>query len=169
YIIMRGMLFFDTSSIPSGSNIINAVLSIKIESDYSEEDFDITIRNGQPTYPHFPLEVGDYLYSHYSGDGGSTNTYGLATDVYTDIKLNSTGCAWIEMGDSALTKLALISSRDISESPPEDPNFDEYVAVNSGDAETYKPKLTILYSLPADINVIPLLPNIGHSQVYWFW
>lgn len=153
YIVYRGFVFFDTSSIPAGSHIINAVLSIKISNNASSQDFDIVIRNGQPTYPHSPLVEGDYLHSHYSGDGGSVSSYYISTDVYTDITLNATGRNWIQMGESALTKLALISSRDISETTPADPIPTEYIVINSADSSTYKPRLTILYEPPTTISV----------------
>lgn len=124
YFIYRGFFFFDTSAIPDGATIVTATLYLYGQADHSTTDFDLVIRNGQPTYPHDPLAVGDYLYSHYAGDGGSFNTSGFSVAGYNAITLNATGLGWIS--DTGTTKLAVISSRDIASIAP---TGDEYVTV----------------------------------------
>jgi len=115
WVLYRGFLFFDTSSLPDNAVITEATLSIyyKDKSIDTGYDFDIIIQSGQPTYPHDPLETGDYLYSHYSGDGGSINSSTLTSSQYYDITLNSTGRGWINK--TGTTKLCLRSSKDIDE------------------------------------------------------
>lgn len=154
YLIHRSFIQFDTSSIPSNSNIIYAKLRLGFQNVHNDNNFDIVIRNGMPTYPHSPVEVGDYLYSHYSGDGGSVNSYGLATDDYTDIILNTTGHSWIQTGDSAVTKFALISSRDISEAvPAANGDTNEFVSCYTSNNATFRPTLIVLYDPPTAISV----------------
>ena len=74
YYIYRGFVFFNTSALPSNAYLDNATLSLYKKDDYSTTDFDITIQNGQPTYPHNPMQTGDYAKGHYSGNGGTLNT-----------------------------------------------------------------------------------------------
>ncbi len=64
YYIYRGFVFFNTSALPSNAYLDNATLSLYKKDDYSTTDFDITIQNGQPTYPHNPLQTGDYAKGH---------------------------------------------------------------------------------------------------------
>ena len=126
YEIGRGYLFFDTSTIPDDATITSATLSIWINTDFSEQDFDITIQNGQPIYPHDPLVIEDYYYSNYSGSGGSQNTSNFILGEYSSITLNETGISWINK--TGTTKLCLRSSRDIDSTSPV-PDRKEYITV----------------------------------------
>ena len=74
YDIYRSFVLFNTSSLPTNAYLDNATLSLYKKDDYSTTDFTITIQNGQPTYPHNPLQTGDYAKSHYSGNGGGLST-----------------------------------------------------------------------------------------------
>jgi len=132
----RGFVGWDTSGLNDAVLITDAFLTLKAGSDYSTTDFDIVIRNGQPTYPHDTVEVGDYDISHYSGNGGSINT----SEGYLVISLNSIGISWINK--SGITKFVLMSSRDISETPP---TGQEYVTYNTGTLT-----LTVTYYLPTE-------------------
>ncbi len=138
YNVYRSFVFFNTSALPSNAYLDNATLSIYKRDDYSTTDFAITIQNGQPTYPHDPLQSGDYNKSCYSGNGGSLNTASL-TSGYNAISLNN--LAWINK--TGITKLCLRSSRDISGTAP---TGNEYVNVYSRDfIFSYPPKLVINY------------------------
>lgn len=144
--IYRGFLFFDTSTIPSNATITSATLSLYGKADISSTDFDVTIQNGQPTYPHDALAAGDYLYSQYSGNGGTFDTAGFSSSGYNDITLSTTGLTWIQTGAGAETKLALLSSRDISATAP---SGDEYVYFWSNEKGAgYQPKLVVNYTTP---------------------
>jgi hypothetical protein len=142
YRIYRGFVLFNTSSLPSNAVIDNAKLSLYKKDDYSTTDFAITIQNGQPVYPHNPLQTGDYVKSHYSGNGGSLNTM-YFVNGRNDFGL--TNLSWINR--TGITKLCLRSSRDISGTTP---TGSEYVNVYSADTmdshgESYKPRLIITY------------------------
>jgi hypothetical protein len=152
YNVYRGFVFFNTSTLPSNAYLDNATLSIYKRDDYSTTDFAITIQNGQPTYPHDPLQSGDYNKNCYSGNGGSLNTASL-TSGYNAIPLNN--LTWINT--TGMTKFCLRSSRDISGTAP---TGNEYVNVYSRDfIFSYPPKLVIYYRNQSKIK------NTGETDV----
>ncbi len=152
YNVYRSFVFFNTSTLPSNAYLDNATLSIYKRDDYSTTDFAITIQNGQPTYPHDPLQSGDYNKSCYLGNGGSLNTASL-TSGYNAIPLNN--LTWIN--PTGMTKLCLRSSRDISGTAP---TGNEYVNVYSRDfIFSYPPKLVIYYRNQSKIK------NTGETDV----
>jgi len=107
--------------------------------------FDVVVQQGMPTYPHEPIEVGDYNETNYSGDGGSINSADLSADVYADIAITELG--WIQKGDGAVTKLCLRSSRDISVIATND-KHEDVDPYGSGYGEGYGPKLVVGYTIP---------------------
>jgi hypothetical protein len=139
YYIYRGFVLFNTSTIPTNAYIDNATLSLYKKDDYSTTDFSITIQNGQPTYPHNPLQTGDYAKGYYSGNGGSLNTINF---VNGRNNITLTNHSWLNT--TGITKLCLRSSRDISETTP---SGSEYVNVYSSNTPSgdYVPKLIIAY------------------------
>jgi parallel beta-helix repeat protein len=139
YNIYRSFVLFNTSSLPSNAYLDSAILSLYKKDDYSTTDFQLTIQNGQPTYPHNPLQTGDYGKSHYSGNGGSLNT---ANFVNGRNNITLTSLNWINK--TGTTKLCLRSSRDINGTTP---TGSEYINVYSANAPTYNyvPKLIITY------------------------
>jgi len=142
--IWRGFVFFDTSSIPTGANITNATLGLRGNLDSSTTNFSIVVQNGtSPTYPHNPLEAGDYNYIYYSGDGGNFNTSGFNATAYNNITLNTTGIGWIQRGVGAETRLCLRSSRDIASIEPTGNEFVRFWAAEKGSG--FYPQLVITY------------------------
>ena len=151
HMIYRSFLFFDTSVIPQNATIINAYLKGVWSPDLSqiETEFDIIIQDGQPTYPHNPLILGDYSKNHYSNNGGSINTQTLKDtlpNVDFSITLNSNGKAWINKG--GITKLCLRSSRDIAGlgwNVPEERHYEAILIWATEKGEGFKPNLEITY------------------------
>jgi len=140
YYVYRGYLFFNTTALPQNAYIDNATLSLYKYLDSSTTDFEITVQNGQPTYPHNPLQTTDYNKNLYSGNGGSKNTSSLGTG-YNAIYLNSDGKSW--MNRTGWTKLCLRSNRDINGYTP---TGNEHVYVYSSEQGLgYQPKLVITY------------------------
>jgi hypothetical protein len=163
YTIYRGMLLFNTTTLPQNANITNVILSLYKYSDTSAQDFTITVQNGQPTYPHDPLQTGDYDKSHYNGNGGGLNTTSF-TDGKNDITL--TNYSWIKKASE--TKLCLRSSRDITGSTP---TANQYVTIYSGNAASqYIPKLTITYRNHSKLNNTGTTTIKGylHIQVQYY-
>jgi len=151
YYIYRGFLFFDTSELPANAIIKNATLSLYKKDDYSATDFTITVQNGQPTYPHDPLEKEDYDQKYYSGNGGGLNTTNF-TNGRNNLTL--TNFSWITIGD--LTKLCLRSSRDINGNTP---TGNEYVTVYASEQEGCQPMLVIIFSNQSKIK------NTGSTDI----
>jgi len=114
YGIGRWYIYIDTSSIPDTATITSASLSIEASSiAYLDKDFNLTLQNGQPTFPHNPLVKADFERDYYSGDGGSINTTTI-TQLFTpyNISLTPAGLSWINK--EGYTKFVLRSSRDIN-------------------------------------------------------
>ncbi len=139
YYVYRGFVLFNTTSLPSNAYLDNAILSLYKKDDYSTTDFYLTIQNGQPTYPHNPLQIGDYAKGYYSGNGGSLNTVNFMNGRNN---ISLTEFDWIN--EAGITKFCLRSSRDISSTAP---TGNEYVNVYSANAPSsgYVPKLIITY------------------------
>ena len=114
--VIRGVVLFDTSAIPDDATITSAVLHLVGTADNSAVDFDVVIRNGMPARPSDPLVVADFDYTFYTGDGGSINTVAWNAAGDNPITLNADGLSWINL--TGTTKFALVSSRDISATPP---------------------------------------------------
>jgi len=145
YSINKVFTFFDTSTIPSYANITSANLSLYLMTDASTQDFNVTIQNGQPTYPHIPLIGSDFYYIRYSGNGGSRNTSSLVPTSYWNITLNADGLSWINT--EGTTKLCLRNNREIDDVPP---TTNERVVFYSREkGEAYAPKLYVTYEVGA--------------------
>jgi len=159
YYIYRGFVLFNTSSLPSNAYLDSAILSLYKKDDYSSTDFLLTIQNGQPTYPHNPLQASDYGKSHYSGNGGSLNT---ANFVNGRNNITLTNLNWINRNGT--TKLCLRSSRDINGTAP---TGNEYVNVYSANAPLvgYVPKLIITYRNQSKIKNTGFMDIKGYLQI----
>jgi hypothetical protein len=116
--IKRVFFYFDTSTLPDGT-ITSAKLRLWCNEKDPSDAFDVVVQNGQPTYPHDPLVVGDLDKTHYSGDCGSLGSADWTQGAYNEISLNADGIAWINR--SGTTKFILRSSRDIAATSPADP------------------------------------------------
>jgi len=153
--ISRGFMFFDTSAIPDNMIIKDAALAISgVLSPHLAQHFNIVIQNGQPDYPHIPLEPSDYNRTKYDGNGSSINTEDFSQNNYNYIHLNSDGKTWINK--QGVTKLCLRSDRDINGIPPvrlngvlRPPQISLSNTINVAMYEgNLPPKLTIIYGNP---------------------
>ena len=151
HFIYRYFIFFDTSSIPVGAIITNAILYLRRAPDDEgmsgfDTPFNIVIQDGQPTYPHSPLELADYNRSYYKNNGGSINAEDISPDIYTGINLNSNGIAWINKG--GITKFCLRNSREIAGigyTGVLEYYFERIGICTFKKGAGYQPKLTITY------------------------
>jgi len=145
YDVSRVFVYFDTSGLPDSATITAAVLDLYGSSDYSDTNFLMTVQSGMATYPHDPLELGDYSDGNYAGDGGSQTTVGFTTAGYNSITLDATGRGWINK--TGTTKLAIRSDQDIAYSAP---SGDEFVYVQTYEKGVgFRPRLTVTYTAVA--------------------
>jgi len=159
YQINRGCLFFDTSHIPASAVIVSAKLRLYQYLDISTNDFDIVVQNGQPIYPSKPIQVSDYSYLLYSGDGGSFNTSGFTDSGNPfDINLSVTGLSWINR--SGFTKFMLRSNKDINGNAPIGKEYSSFYSYEQG--APYIPKLTVTYTLTPSTHLVGNL-HLGHG------
>ena len=133
--ISRGALYFDTSGIPEGANITEAILRVNLRD---ASTVSMTIQNGQPTYPSNPAVVTDYLFSLYSGNGGQLPISGLG---FRNIALTEDGISWINIGGE--TKLLLRADTDISSTSPVLSSEENQIR---NDSSYYAAKLIITYT-----------------------
>ena len=140
----KSYFYFDTTTIPDGATINSAILKLYCKIDDSNTDFDVIITNGQPTYPHDPLQLGDYNYTYYSGNGGSINTSELSAPGWFEIDMNATGRGWINK--EGTTKLMLLTSFDYNNDDSH-PEVNSLVTYTNDASAYYRPKLSISYSV----------------------
>ena len=146
YVIYRSGLIFDTSGIPSTAVVSAAKLQMYVQTllNVGGGTHNVRITNGQPTYPHDPIVVGDYDMTNYAGGGGDHDFRLDGTGAYIDWPLNATGISWLNLGGS--TKFFLRNvERDINDSAP---GNDQKVYFTDGTAGK-EPKLEITYTLSA--------------------
>ncbi len=147
YYVYRSAIYFDSSSIPSFATITTAKL--RLYSKYvrtTGNDYYVTVQNGQPTYPHDPVQNADFDKTFYgTATGGSKLASTFADDTYGELNLDATGIGWINKGSA--TKFILRSNRDIAGTAPVG---DEYIEFNSTDSGN-PPQLVVTYSTGASV------------------
>jgi len=93
--VYRSVFYFDTSAIPDSATITSANISLYGQDDRSTYDFNISITNGQSTYPHDPLATGDYNKANYTGLGNAGfNTSGYSITGYNNISFAKSIFKW---------------------------------------------------------------------------
>jgi len=115
----RAFVYFDTTSIPDYATINNATLSLRVKTLYfpPAKNWNLSIQNGQPTYPHEPMDTDyDFYHAYYSGDGGNISTSEMSAEAYFNITLTTTALDWIDVDGT--TKLCLRSDADINNTAP---------------------------------------------------
>jgi hypothetical protein len=105
--------------------------------------FDLVVQNGQPTYPHDPIVVGDYSKAHYADNGGQIASGTVTPYAWNSFDLNATGLTWIQTGAGNKTKLIFRTSHDIAGTGPTSDNQFERVILSK---TAYKMYLEIGWS-----------------------
>jgi len=143
YKVSRGAVYFVTSMIPDNATLLNATLSLYVEANLNTTTFNITIQTGNNTYPSEPLELADFNYAFYSGNGGTRNISTIIEFQYWNITLSSEGLSWINL--ASITKFWLVSSKDIANIAPTDAEEVQFAAAEKGSALV--PKLYVTYEI----------------------
>jgi hypothetical protein len=120
YELTRGYLIFETGDIIAAGKTITAaeLWFYPTTASHVDATWSIVIQDGQPTYPHDPIEAGDWDQSQYSGNGGSIACDDITTYSWNKIDLNATGLTWVQKGAGNKTKLCLRTDLDIAGTPP---------------------------------------------------
>jgi len=152
YMIYRAALYFNTSSIPDNVVVVNWTVSLYITYDGSSQDFELRFQNGMPTYPHDPLEAGDYYRGHYSSQvsQGRLDTSSITVNAYNNFTWDDARTSWINK--TGFTKLFMRSKRDFQGVTP---STSEYIRFHNA---TYHPaKLYVKYK------EVPQPSNVGYE------
>lgn len=143
YLIYRSPMIFDTSTIPSGSTVSSAVMSITPSGTTRSGDGSsatIVSFTGSAT----TLANADYDVAKWgTTSGGAALLSTLTSGAYRDITLNATGIGYLTLGGSS--KLGLRDSGDIASTVPGGINA-RLSAQGTGGAAP--PKLVITYTAP---------------------
>jgi hypothetical protein len=153
YMITRSFLYFNTASL-SGFVITATDLKLYISSKSASAAWTLQVQSGMPTYPHDPIVYGDYVFSHYAGNGGQLASGSMSTGAYNTITLNATGYGWINT--SGYTKYCLRElNHDINNSDPGGATVNNYMAYYSYEKGAgYRPQLVVTFTATAPgINV----------------
>ncbi len=152
YQIFRTVMRFDLSSVPAGTSILRAVMTILRGSGFPTQyrDWDIVLVDGSDcTDPIVNADYGDLL-----DDTTSLGSVAISeTTVSTtfNITLNATGRSFLESKIGSVAVIAIRSSEDISSTVPPDYNAGEYTETNfSLIHATDYPYITIISAFPTD-------------------
>ena len=157
YFIYRSALLFDTTSLSSSIGITGATLSLYGSADYTNDDFNIQVQSGSPTYPHDPLINTDYNKANYTDDGGTLTSIGWSSSSYNSFSLNATGYGWINKGGT--TKFLLRSDKDIAGTIPTDYEFLYFYMYEKGTG--YQPLLHVAFTSGTPIVASSTASNVA--------
>jgi len=151
YWIVRGFLYFNTSSIPDEAVIDSGYVALVVyEDDYTDVDFNVSVQQCKPPAFHVPLVSGDYNKANFPPVAvyGTKNTTGYSDDQWFNISLTANGIADVNV--SGYTKCVLRSYPDIAGIDP-DIGVDEWIQFYApgGVTPLFGPHLIINYTIPS--------------------
>jgi len=155
YHIERGFVFFDTSSIPTGSTISSVKLKLYTYAKFADVSFDVKVQTGSSGHPQMPLVLSDYYQQYYSGNTvGTKSVNSFNTGSYTTIDLSTSSLA---VGGT--TKLCIRSSRDLIKNVPIG-GVEELICFHQNyNTNSNPPKLEVSYTPPNQPPNIPQQPS----------
>ncbi|MBA7555913.1 hypothetical protein ES705_48605 [subsurface metagenome] len=149
YFIYRAAFQFrtDQAYLPPGAPIQYAAIRVKrYATTYPLKlDFNVVVQDGQPEFPHDPIELTDYYRKWYLGNYGQILASELPIDEFGDIILNSRGLDRINLG--GVYKVLLRSSRDMEDIPPWSSENEERIMLYIDNGNDYDPRLVIRITL----------------------
>jgi len=153
--VERAYLYFDTSSLPDDATITSATIQLYVyekAADLTGGGTDFILQTGGATYPHVPMVVSDFLYTHWSGDCGQKSYSSISTGQYNTWTLTSTGRSAIST--TGYTKFVLREEfADENDNQPAfnpAPGLSNYIRFYTYEQGSgYRPKLTVTYTYTA--------------------
>jgi len=152
YGIVRSFIVFDTSVIPEGAVINSGYVSMVVMSDYSYDDFNVTIQKTRQPIPHDPLTIYDFWRYGFNDDLGNLNTSGYVAEDWFNITLNATGINDVLYGDWSLTdqvKWCVRNARDEAAIAPTDWEFIIFYGYGGAIPVWKHPHLILNYTVPS--------------------
>lgn len=168
--IYRGLLYFDTSSIPDDAYVTDVTFRFWGVSDQSTTDFTIVLYSGMPTFPSEPPVLTDYNKNNYDTTSGiAFSTSDFVTSDWNEDDFTDIGCA--EINKEGVSKFYLLSAFDVNGTPPTN---SEYVKV--GSSENHPSQLIINYemydiyrgALHFDTSNLPENAEIDSATLYMY-
>jgi hypothetical protein len=176
YHIVRSYLIFNTTTLPDEAVIDSAYITMVVYEDYSNVDFNVSLREVRPPAPRNPMSPLDYFRNSFVTEYNTKNTSGYTNEDWFNFTLPVEAWTGITQsidptGDSYF---GLRSDQDVAQSAPE-PGDAEWIGFyGPGGVEPWKaPHLIINYTIPISnwehiINLTWLSNSSGSWQKYAF-
>lgn len=138
FTIYRGILVFDTSSIPGGATVINAKMRFVVEGAFGTTAPTILQTQVQAITP--PLAVADYDVTNYTTVVGQS----VQPTTGSTLEIQVSDLTLIQVGGT--TTLSLRTQRDVATTAP---SGAEYISIRSSDypQASSRPTLTVTYQV----------------------
>jgi len=166
YFIYRLAFQFNTdrADLPPGAPIQYAAIRVKryATTQPLKLDFDVVVQDGQPEFPHDPIELTDYWRKWYLGNYGQILASELPIDEFGDIILNSQGLDRLTLG--GVYKVLLRSSRDMEDIQPYKAENEERININMNIGYNDDPRLIIRITL-----TIPQVMTGPATNINKYW
>lgn len=145
YYCSRLFYAFDTSAIPDGDTVTNAVLNLYTEYKYNGDndgyDYSVVVESTQASSTD--LTTADYDACGSTKGSDQKDTDDIAADSWEPYTLNATGLSWISK--TGYTKLCLRHGHDLDNVTPEGRATHEFAPYESA----YDPYLSVTTTSPA--------------------
>jgi len=165
YYVRRSFLYFDTSSLGTGTEVSTSTLTLYGSAKQQDDSghANLYIVEGIQADP-FTIDDFD-AERNKTTSGGSIDYTSFNDTYYNDIDLNSTGISWISV--TGTTKFCLRVSGDINNSTPTGYNNCKAYSNEKGtdDYKDYRPKLYVEYSTNQAPTVDSVSLNGGNAII----
>lgn len=148
----RGIMLFDTSSIPNDATIVSASVSFYPTSTVNDFSQSIGITSGTPA-SNTDLVAADYAVGNFGSTRFATDVSlnSLTVNSYNSMALNASGISAISL--TGISKFALRLSGDIDSSAPTWLSSSASAVIIQTSENTNKPRLTVTYTSVTGVTV----------------
>lgn len=146
YVVFRGFIGFDTSSIPDDAVISDATLYLTADSDSSATDFDIDVYR----YDWASTLAANREANYDGAYGGSATSEGTLRNTSSGWSSGTTYSMSVDpngVNTSGTTRYTIVSGRDVGANTPTGNEFVTWRTADHGTAES-RPMLEVTYTVP---------------------
>jgi FlaG/FlaF family flagellin (archaellin) len=162
YQVSRGLLYFNTASIPAGATITGVSLGFYYISKVSDYDYLEVLQGWPTTIPHDPMISSDFFFANYNNSQTELYAERPVTDFhsgYNAIDLSSS--FYSKVSRTGTTKICLEMGYDYTNIRPS-----EVISVTIGSAESGHPaNLLVTWIAPAAVTTDPVVTNVTETSV----